>query len=263
MTIFDSIVLGSVQGITEFIPVSSSGHLVLAEKFLGLNSNFTFGVLLNIGTLVALLFYFRKRILSALRVIFLDRNYEFGLTLFISVIPTVITGYLFSEYFDSLSSHLWIVVFTLTAIGLLMIKFGRQTKATIKDESRVGAKNGLFLGLAQVLALVPGVSRSGITILAGINRGFTVDTAANFSFLMAAPTILGAIIHTLFFKDGLAFIGDNSSIFWYGNLASLVFGLLAVSTMIKLLKKHGLAVFGWYRLGLGALLGILLVTNLI
>lgn len=263
MTILDSIVLGGVQGITEFIPVSSSGHLILAEKFLGLDSNFTFGVLLNIGTFVALLFFFRKRISSALKAIFIDKNYRFGLALTVSVVPTVVAGYLFSSFFDDLSTNLWLIVVTLAVVGTLMIVFGRTNVITIKDESQVGVKNGLYIGIAQVIALIPGVSRSGITMLGGINRGFSVETAANFSFLMAAPTILGAIVHTLLFEDGLAFIGDHSSIFLYGNLASLILGLLAVGTMLKLLKKHGLAVFGWYRLGLAALIGSLLLINVL
>lgn len=263
MTILDSIVLGGVQGITEFIPVSSSGHLILAEKFLGLNSSFTFGVLLNIGTLLALIFFFRKRIAIALGAVFIDKNYKFGLTLVISVLPTAITGFLFSSFFDDISSRLWLIVSTLFVVGVLMVMFGRSSNTTIKKESEVGIKNGLIIGFAQVLALIPGVSRSGITMLGGVNRGFSVETAANFSFLMAAPTILGAILHTLLFKDGLAFIGDNGAVFLYGNMASLIFGLLAVGTMLELLRKYGLAVFGWYRIVLAALIGLLLLTNVL
>lgn len=263
MTILDSIVLGGVQGITEFIPVSSTGHLILAEKFMDLDSNFTFGVLLNIGTLVALLYFFRKRIINALKVVFIDKSYKFGLTLVLSVVPTVIIGFLFSNFFDDLNTNLWLIVATLFVVGLLMVKFGRSANALIKKESDVSIKNGLFIGFAQVLALFPGVSRSGITVLAGVNRGFSVEAAANFSFLLAAPTILGAITHTLLFKDGLAFIGEHSAVFLYGNLASLFFGLLAVGTMLKLLKIYGLAVFGWYRLGLAALIGVLLLTNVL
>jgi undecaprenyl-diphosphatase len=93
MTILDSLVLGSVQGITEFIPVSSSGHLVLAEKFLGLDSNFTFGILLNIGTLIALIIFFRKRILIALKQVLVEKDYKFGLIIVISIIPTVLAGF--------------------------------------------------------------------------------------------------------------------------------------------------------------------------
>lgn len=263
MTILDSIVLGGVQGITEFIPVSSSGHLILAERFLGLDNNFTFGVLLNVGTLFALLYFFRKRIFKALRTIFIDRDYRFGLVLALSVAPTIAAGYLFSSFFDDLSTNLWLIVVTLGVVGMLMIAFGKVGRIAVKQESDVDIKNGLLIGFAQVLALFPGVSRSGITMLAGTSRGFSVEAAANFSFLMAAPTILGAIVHTLLFKGGLAFIGDHSTVFLYGNLASLVFGLLAVGTMLRLLKRYGLAVFGWYRLGLAALIGVLLLTNVL
>ena len=264
MTIFDSLVLGAVQGITEFIPVSSSGHLVLAEKFLGLDNNFTFGVLLNVGTLVALVIFFRNRILDALKKIILEKNYKFGLILGVSIIPTVFAGFIFSDFFEGLNDNIWIVVATLLLVGALMLLFGRLNKRVkVTTESEVELKDALFVGLSQVFALVPGVSRSGITILSGLNRGFSVEAAANFSFLMAAPTILGAIIHSLFFKEGFTFISQNAATFWFGNLASLLLGLLAVKTMINLLKKHGLSVFGWYRIGLGVIIGVLLITNVL
>ncbi len=264
MTILDSLVLGAVQGITEFIPVSSSGHLVLAEKFLGLDSNFTFGVLLNVGTLIALVLFFRKRILKALRQVFIEKNYKFGLNLTISIVPTIVVGFLLGDFFEGLNDQVWIVVLMLLLVGILMLYYGKQRqKVSIKTESEVGARDALAIGMSQTLALIPGVSRSGITILTSLNRNFSVEAAANFSFLMAAPTILGAIVHSLLFKDGLSFISQNSAVFWFGNLASLLLGLLAVKTMINLLKKYGLIVFGWYRIGLGAVIGLLLLTNVL
>lgn len=263
MTIFDSIVLGGVQGITEFIPVSSSGHLIMAERFLGLESFFTFGVLLNIGTLVALVVFFNQRIINAFREVFLQRNYRFGLILTLSIAPTFLVGFLFSAFFENISENLWVIVAALVGIGILMIKFGQPKTISIMVESDSRVSDGLVIGITQTLALIPGVSRSGVTILTAVNRGFSVKSAANFSFLMAAPTILGAVIHSLLFKDGLAFIRDNSAIFWLGNLASLILGLLAVKVMLGLLNKYGLEVFGWYRLGLGALIATLLITNVL
>lgn len=263
MTIFDSVVLGGVQGITEFIPVSSSGHLILAEKFLNLSSNFTFGVLLNIGTLLALLTFFRQRILNVFREIFSGNNYRYGLILSLSIVPTIVVGFLFSAFFEDIAENLWLIVAALVLVGVIMIKFGKPKGIRINDESKIGVADGVVIGLMQVLALVPGVSRSGVTILTGVNRGFSLRAAANFSFLMAIPTILGAIVHSLVFRDGTDFIANNSQVFLVGNLASFLLGLLAVKTMLDLLSKHGLSVFGWYRLGLGTLLGVLLITNVI
>ncbi|MEK7471936.1 MAG: undecaprenyl-diphosphate phosphatase [Patescibacteria group bacterium] len=263
MTILDSLVLGGVQGVTEFIPVSSSGHLILAEKFLSLDSNFTFGVLLNIGTLFALLVFFNRRINNAFTEVFVKKNYWFGLILVLSIVPTLIAGFLFSAFFEDLSENLWVIVVALLIVGLLMVRFGKSNATKIHEETKASVNDAVIIGLSQMLALVPGVSRSGITILTGVNKGFSVEAAANFSFLMAAPTIAGAIVHSLFFKDGLAFIGDNPAVFWAGNLVSLLLGLLAVKTMLGLLKRHGLAVFGWYRLGLGTLIGILLIINVL
>jgi undecaprenyl-diphosphatase len=182
----------------------------------------------------------------------------------ISIIPTVLAGFLLGDFFEGLNDQIWLVVLMLILVGYLMIIYGKQKqKLRINTESEIKLKDGIVVGLAQVLALIPGVSRSGITILAGLNRRFSVEAAANFSFLMAAPTILGAIAHTLFFKDGITFISQNGSIFLFGNLASLVLGLLAVKTMINFLKKYGLAAFGWYRLGLGVVIGVLLITNVL
>lgn len=263
MTILDSIVLGGVQGITEFIPVSSSGHLILAEKFLGLDNSFTLGVLLNVGTLLALLVFFRNRIKNAFHEVIRQKNYKFGLILLFSIVPTVSVGFLFSKFFENIADNLWVIVATLMIVGLLMVKFGKPKEIYVKDETAIRGHDAVAIGLAQVLALIPGVSRSGVTMLASVNRGFSVKAAANFSFLMAAPTILGAILHSLFFRDGVAFISNNGAVFWLGNLASFLLGVLAVKMMLGLLNKHGLSVFGWYRLGLGALLGVLLITNVI
>lgn len=264
MSIIEAIILGATQGITEFVPVSSTGHVILAEKFLGLSTNFTFGILLNIGTLLALLVFFRKMLLEVAGRIVRKRDLKLAAKIVLAITPTFIIGFLLSDFFDSLGTHTWVVVAALLIFGLLMIRVGgEEDEIRVRDETKATTKDVFWIGMSQVLALVPGVSRSGSTILAGLNRGFSSSAAANFSFLMAFPTILGAVVHTLIFRDGIQFISDNTAVFVVGNIASFLTGAVGVKLLLGLMKKHGLRPFGWYRIGLGGLLAVLLVTKVL
>lgn len=263
MSPLDAIVLGLIQGITEFIPVSSSGHLIIAHELLGAPTNFEFDVLLNVGTLLALLIFFRTRISKILSDIYFRQNYRLLYKIIIATIPAVTVGFLFNEFFEGVGAKLWPVIFSLVFLGLLMIASGKLTSNHKNSLDKVTAKDSLFIGIAQTLALFPGTSRSGITILAGQIRRLNAQTAAEFSFLLAIPVISGAILHTLLLNDGLGYIGANLGNFLLGNLFSFIFGLLAVKILIEFLKKRGLVLFGYYRLGLAALLIILNFAKII
>lgn len=264
MTLFEAAVLGAVQGITEFVPISSSGHLVLAERFLGLPSNFTFGVLLNFGTLLALLIFFRTKLWHLARDVVLQKKYKFLGLIALATFPTALVGFLWADRIEKFSTSAWIVVVALVAIGLLMILFGGEKEdAKIDRDTKLTIREALLIGLAQIIALIPGSSRSGTTILAGLNLGLTTKMAADFSFLMAIPIIFGASMKVFFSSAGQTFIGDNLSVFIVGNLFSFIFGALAIKTLLAYLRRHGLQIFGWYRLGLAAVLSLLLITNVI
>ena len=265
MSIIDILVLGLVQGVTEFIPVSSSGHLVITSRLLGFGNAFTFDVLLNFGTLLALVIFYREKIWDIAKRFVSGREWPLVFKVIIATIPAVLIGLLFDEQIQTLNQNILIVVGTLIAVGLLMVFFGNQN-ATADDraiEKSVGWKASAKIGLAQALALIPGTSRSGITILSGMRLNLSGAKASEFSFLIAIPIILGASAKTLFSSEGLAFVEHNLVAFVLGNVMSFVAGMIAISFLIKLISKKGLKYFGWYRIALGITLLILISTNVI
>lgn len=258
MTILHSIILGAIQGITEFLPVSSSGHLLIAQQFFNIPKSFSYDVLLNIGTLTALFVFFRKRIADILYIAFVQKNPKYLTYILLASIPTLLVGYLGSGLFEKLGTYTWLIVLMLTGLGVVMIVAGKP-----RGNRTLQKKDTYIIGLVQVLALIPGTSRSGITILAGLFRGVSFKAAAEFSFMLAIPTISAAILHTLLFKDGIKFVGDNLTVVLVGNITSFVCGLIAVKTLVKLLRKKGLKPFGWYRIALGAAIPVVLLLKLI
>lgn len=257
MSILDAIILGLVQGLTEFIPVSSSGHLILASELFGLNSSFEFDVLLNIGTILALTWYFRRRLADLIKEAFGAQN-KLALALLIATVPAVIIGGMFTDFFDqdwARSSQT--VGVMLIAVGLVIVVMERWATTDKKLETASTA-DALTIGLFQAMALIPGTSRSGITMIAGRLRGFNYKTAAEFSFLLGLPVLTGAVLRVLLDEEGQNFVSEHTAEFIIGNLASFASGLWAVSFMIGWLSKHGLKPFGWYRIGLGLI--VLIVT---
>lgn len=252
--------MGLVQGLTEFIPVSSSGHLVIANALFKNNDAFAFDVLLNFGTLAALLVYYRSRIWGIAKDILMNRKFGLAGKLFVATIPVVLIGYAFESVFSNLNDNLLVVIAMLAIMGGLMIIFGNaRPHASHEPLEKVSTLRFLLVGVAQVFALIPGTSRSGITILAGMRQNLSAERAAELSFLLAIPTIFGASIKTLVSTDGQRFIQDHLELVLLGNLVSFAAGLLAIGFLIKLLHTYGLVPFGWYRLALAAVL-ILLVS---
>ena len=265
MSIIDAIVLGLVQGVTEFIPVSSSGHLVITSKLLGVGNSFTFDVLLNLGTLIALVIFYRKRIWSIIERIFKGKEWPLVAKLIVATIPAVIVGLVFNDVIEQLKDYIGIVVISLVTVGLLMVLAGRENKEADdrEIEQSVGWKETIKIGLAQMLALIPGVSRSGITILTGIRSNLSAKRAAEFSFLMAIPVTAGATFKPLLSSGGIEFIKTNFLSFAVGNIVSFIFGMMAINFLIKLISRRGLKDFGYYRIALAAILTVLLIVGLI
>jgi undecaprenyl-diphosphatase len=261
----DAIILGLVQGFTEFIPVSSSGHLVIFNYVLGTPQSFAFDVLLNFGTLMALIVYYRMRIKSLITRTITGKDWGLVYKLLGATIPAFAIGLLFGEQIKQLNTSIWVVIIMLVVVGVLMIKFGSpKDDANNQDlENSLKWPTAIKVGLAQALALIPGTSRSGITILAGLNSGLSASRAAEFSFLLAIPTIAGATIKVFFIDGGYSYVVQNPGVVLAGNLASFISGVLAVSFLLKLLSKRGLKDFGWYRIGLAGLLTVLLLTGIL
>jgi undecaprenyl-diphosphatase len=265
MTYIDSIVLGLVQGATEFLPISSSGHLVITSYLLNVDNAFTFDVLLNFGTLGALIAYYRKKIWLIVKRTFVGKEWKLLAKILAATIPAAFFGLTFESQIEKLNEMVWVVVATLLIVGLLMILKGkaRPNADNQEIEKSVNWQTSIKVGFAQACALVPGVSRSGITILAGLQSKLSAKKAAEFSFLLAIPIIAAASFRMLLSDSGLEFVKNNLSQVLVGNLASLISGLIAVSFLIKLLGSRGLKDFGWYRIALAIVLAILLLTGII
>lgn len=261
MDVFQAILLGGLQGLTEFIPVSSSGHLVLAQHFMGLEHSATFDALVNLGTFLALVVYFRKRIWDALQRVFKKGDFRLGRNLIISAIPVGVVGLLFADFFEStLIQNPNVVVFMLVSVGVLMLFLDKlPTLSEQKDAEGLPASRAWIVGAAQVVSLIPGTSRSASTMIAGKLMGLSYAKAAEYSFLLSIPVMAAVIIRTMFFDpDGMSFIADNFTAWLVSNIVAFVCGLFAVSFMIRYLAKGNFKVFGYYRIGLAAVILILL-----
>jgi undecaprenyl-diphosphatase len=269
VSIFEAVVLGIVQGLTEFLPISSSGHLRIVPALLGWEDPGTaFTAVIQLGTMAAVLIYFWKdlwRIAGAWLASLFDRDRRqdldarMGWYLIVATIPIGLFGLLFSDQIESGARDLRLIASTLILFGLVMLaaeKVGTRTK-TISD---IDTRDGVTIGLAQSLALVPGVSRSGSTITAGLFLGYSRADAARFSFLLSVPAVVLSGVYQL--KDiGDGGVGVVPTV--TAAVVSFVVGYAAIAWLLKWLTSHSIAVFVVYRVALGLLLFVLLATNVI
>lgn len=265
MDYIDAIILGLVQGLTEFIPVSSSGHLVIFNYLLGTPDSFAFDVLLNVGTLSALVIYYRNRIKDLIVRTFVGKEWLLLSKLLAATIPAFAIGLLFGEDIKALNNMVWVVVVMLVVVGVLMIIYGKaNTDADDRPlEAAITWPVTWRVGLAQAIALVPGTSRSGITILAGLRSNLSAARAAEFSFMLAIPTISGATIKVMLLDGGWSYVTSNFGVVLVGNIVSFISGLFAIGFLLRLLSIRGLKDFGWYRIGLAVVLSVLLLAGII
>ncbi|OGL22677.1 hypothetical protein A2707_05190 [Candidatus Saccharibacteria bacterium RIFCSPHIGHO2_01_FULL_45_15] len=264
MDIAHTIVLGLIQGLTEFIPVSSSGHLVIGQELFFGQSEHLFLEWINIGTLLALLVYFRIRITCIVKDVFIHKEYKLLRNIFITAVPAGGIGYMLADFIGTASffGSVVTVMVTLAVVGVIMINIDRLPRLTpvfhLRDLSPARA---LIVGLVQVLALIPGVSRSGSTIIAGRLVGLKSDMAAEYSFLASLPIMMGVTLKLVLSSSDRQYFIDNAVPLVIGNGIAFISGLLAVGFLMKYLAKHGLSLFGWYRLALAAVLGCLLLVQ--
>jgi len=254
----DAIILGLIQGITEFIPVSSSGHLIITSQLLGNGGNtFHFDVILNIGTLLALLLYFRADLWNLLARWRAQQRLVRAIA--ISTVPAVILGFFLQPVFEAHERSVVLVMVLLAVVGLAMIGADRLPEKKGKALPP-RPREALAIGVAQSMALIPGVSRSGATILGARLLGFSNVDAARYSFLIAIPIIAGAVLKVSAGAEGTQFLREHLDLVIVGNVASAVGGFAAIAFMLHLLQRIGLRYFGIYRLILAFLL-LLLVLN--
>lgn len=256
ITVLQAIILGGVQGAAEFLPVSSSGHLVLVADVLDIPSTFAAETLLNFGTILVIAIFFRKQIWKVVadvlgRALSLKDKGEVVAKLALGVFPAVLVGLIFGDFIEENLHGPVTVAIMLVVVGLPMIfvkpKHSSEVDLNTNIVQQVSYKQALIVGLVHSLALISGTSRSGVTILAGMISGMKIEVAAAYSFLIGLPVILGATLKLSLSSEGRDFISNNMSSFVAGNVASFLIGLGAVYLLMDVVKKRGLKPFGIYR----------------
>lgn len=263
MNWLEVIVLGLVQGLTEFIPISSSGHLVVAQTLMGHEPEHLFLEAINIGTFLALLVYFAPRILEICKDILFKKKYTLARNIILTSVPAGAVGYTFADFINGSAffGSVWVVVVTLFVVGVLMVVLERLPKLSARESGEaLSSGRALLVGVAQMVALIPGVSRSGSTIIAGRLMGLSAKDAAEYSFLASLPIMLGVTLK-IFITNG-DYLVSNVGILILGNIAAFISGLLAVGFLMQYLAKHPLTVFGWYRIVLAVVISIVLLVQL-
>lgn len=256
MSIGEGLILGIIQGLTEFIPVSSSGHLVVAQQWLGLAPSLAFEIAVNLGTVLALIVFFRRRLLDMWRRVFHDRDYRLARNIAISALPVAVVGFLFADFFaQPFIQHPLTVAVMLASVGVVMIVIDKLPKLSLlKSADQLSPRRAVLVGFAQTLALIPGTSRSGASMVAARLVGLTYQQAAEYSFLLSIPVMGGVLLKGLFDSEGRAFIANHFDVWLVSNLAAFVCGLLAVGFMLRVLAKGTFKGFGYYRLALAAVI---------
>ncbi|NLY37974.1 MAG: undecaprenyl-diphosphate phosphatase [Firmicutes bacterium] len=252
MNLIEAIILGLVQGLTEFLPVSSSGHLVIFQDFLGMNQpGVTLEVILHFGTLLSVLVIFGRDFLELLRFPKDTAQRRFLLLLLVGMVPTALIAFLLGDYMELLFD-------STLAVGVMLLVTGGMLKLLTlltggqKDINGMQYRDALWIGLLQGVAIIPGISRSGSTITAAIWRGLAQATAVRYSFMLAAPVIFGATL--LEVKDMIAAGIERALLINYlaGGLVAFLAGVVAIKTFISLLKRHKFHYFAYYCWAAGA-----------
>jgi len=255
MTIIQGIVLGIIEGLTEFLPISSTAHLIIADKLLMVPaSEFlkTFEISIQLGAILAVVIIYFKRVIN---------NFNIVWKLLAAFIPTAIIGLiLYKLVKDVLMENLLIISIALILGGAIIIIFEnwyiKKTKPEITEDSdlnTISYRQAITLGIVQSLAIVPGVSRAGATIVGGLSLGITRKKIVEFSFLLAIPTMLAATVLDIY-KNPTTFNGDQLIIWLFGFSASFVTAIIGVKFLIKYIQKNNFKIFGWYRIILGLLI---------
>ncbi|TFG73891.1 MAG: undecaprenyl-diphosphatase UppP, partial [Flavobacteriales bacterium] len=245
------IVLAIIEGITEYLPISSTGHMIIASSFFGIaQEEFTklFTIVIQLGTILSVVVLYFKRFFQSI---------DFYLKLLVAFIPAVVLGLLLSDVIDSLLENPLTVAISLVIGGIILLKvddwFGDG------EHTAISYATAFKIGMFQCLAMIPGVSRSGASIVGGMTQKLSRTAAAEFSFFLAVPTMLGATLKKSYdyYNAGFSLSSEQVNLLIIGNLVGFVVALLAIKTFIGYLSKHGFKMFGYYRIVVG--LAILLI----
>ena len=267
MTWLEAIIIAVVEGLTEFLPVSSTGHMILTQALLGVPSDeFVkfFTVNIQFGAILSVLVLYWKRFFKSI---------DFYFKLFVAFLPAAVLGFLLGDWIDSLLESPLVVAISLLLGGLVLLRVDAWFPSTIltdeqvlsdperhDDDRLITYPKALIIGVFQCIALIPGVSRSAATIIGGLTQGITRKNAAEFSFFLAVPTMAAASGYKLL-KQAEHFDTNTLGLLACGNLVAFVVALLAIKFFIGFLTKHGFKIFGWYRIVAGLIILALLAAG--
>lgn len=276
MDILQSIIIAIVEGLTEFLPVSSTGHMIIAQNLLGVESTpfvkaFTF--IIQFGAILSVVWLYWKKFVQLnnqpipegtplLRRLII--RYDFYWKLFIAFIPAAVFGLLFSDAIDQMLEKVWVVAATLVIGGIFML-FCDKIFNKGSEDTKLTEKRALMVGLFQCISMIPGVSRSMATIVGGMAQKMTRKAAAEFSFFLAVPTMFAATVYKMFslYKDhGSEIFMDNLYVLIIGNVVAFIVAVLAIKFFISFVSKHGFKAFGWYRIIVGSAILIMLACGM-
>jgi undecaprenyl-diphosphatase len=251
-----AVILGIVEGLTEFLPVSSTGHLILATELLGYNAQrwAVFNIAIQPGAILAIVVLYWRTFMDVLTGLFQaePKAIAFVRNLLVAFLPAVVLGLAFGDQIDALLENAVVVAWALIAGGFAILVVERLAKThDAGGVSGVSFKNSVMIGLAQCLAMIPGVSRSGATILGAMSFGIDRKTAAEFSFFLAVPTLTGATALQLF-KHRDAVTADTIGLIGIGFAVSFIVALIVVKSFLAVITRYGFAPFAWYRIAAGA-----------
>ena len=272
MGIVEAFIVAIVEGLTEFLPVSSTGHMIITSSLLGIEKEeFTklFEVSIQFGAILAVVLLYWRQFINFSR-------WQFYAKLIVGVIPALVLGYLFSDKIDKMLESPMTVAISMLAGGIILLFIDKLfNQPAIQSVEKISYVKAFIVGLWQTIALIPGVSRSAASIVGGMQQKFTRNLAAEFSFFLAVPTMFAATAHSLFIKkwaqSGVSRKGyeiiletrDNTIAFILGNIMAFVVAIIAIRFFINYLKVYGFKIFGWYRIIAGIILLILLLTGVI
>ncbi len=259
MTIIQAIILAIIEGITEFLPVSSTGHMIIGSSIMGIaHLPFTklFTISIQLGAILSVVVIYYKRFIPGKKNT--EVTFDFYKKLFIAFIPAVLAGLLLKKYIDQLLENVIVVAAALLVGGIIFLMLDKWfNKAEEKGQSKLTSdKKALKIGMFQVLAMVPGVSRSAATIIGGLQQGLNKKGAAEFSFFLAVPTMFGATVKDLFdfIKDGGGISNNEIFLLVTGNLIAFVVAMMAIRSFVSYLTSHGFKIFGYYRIAVGLII---------
>jgi undecaprenyl-diphosphatase len=257
MNLIEAIILAIVEGLTEFLPVSSTGHMIIVSSLMGIGSDDfvkMFTIAIQFGAILSVIVLYWKRFFQTT---------DFYFKLLVGFIPAAVLGKLLNDFIDSLLESVPVVAASLLAGGILLLFVDKWFTDEKNNKTEVSYPTAFKIGLFQCIAMIPGVSRSAATIIGGMSQGLTRKTAAEFSFFLAVPTMFAATVYKMYkYIKANGFDTQHINLLIIGNVVAFIVAMLAIKFFISFLTKYGFKIFGYYRIALGLLLIALMLANI-